>query len=228
MSHVVSHGEKVGDSLHRYNFDKRLLDQIYCPTCKDRLSRVELVDVFVQGLKCGNGHRFFIPLIEVLLSETEKCPLLESVEDRSSDPLKIIRIWLSDVNYRSKLNGQLALILRRIYEIKTNNLHNKKDATSGAEAIFKFCPICMNPLVKFEQDDIWVQGLKCSEGHEYFARNGIHFFVEGELVELHDEIADSTMLSLVKSWLQDKKVLKSQLHYQIKMILENYSKDNSP
>lgn len=202
--------------IYEYKFDPKLFNLLACPTCKSKLKKIQLIDMFAQGLICENNHRFFIELKAPLSIETAKCSSIKGTTIKNSS--EIIKIWLTNFQYRSKLNNQLAAIIRRIYEILNENiriLHNSD--------VFKYCPFCFDALRKFEQNDIWFQGLKCGNSHQFLARNGISFFFGNEQVTLQEEMPDTVLFDLIKTWLRNKNgELKSNLHDQIRLVMENF------
>jgi len=204
---------------YKYKFLKKLIDLLRCPTCKYKLNPIQLIDIFLLGLVCDNNHRFFIELQSPLATETVKCASIEGPTIKNRDNLEIIRVWLTDFKFRSKLNNQLAIMIRRIYEISKDNLHIIYDYN-----IFKYCPLCSMPLREFKQDDVWIKGLKCKNNHEFFERDGVGFSFDGGYVNLKEEMADKVLYSLIKRWLKKEKNLQLQLHSQIKLVLMEFLK----
>lgn len=206
------------ETTYTYKINPKLFGSLYCPTCKSKLKRKRLIDIFSQGLICKNNHHFFIELKEPSLTESAKCPFIKGPIFKKAEDVKLIKSWLTNFTYRSKLNGQLAVMIRRIYEIYTANLHIPNECD-----VFKYCPLCAKSLKEFEQRDIWVQGLRCNEGHKFFDRLGsLRFQYQGEDLILETEMSDEILHTLLKSWLKRDKVLETQLHRQIKSILINY------
>ncbi len=208
------------EPIYKYTIDQKMLDSLRCPTCKSKLERVQLIDLFVQGLACNNNHRFYIELQTPIISvKRVKCTSMKGSIAR--DNMGIIKSWLTDFKLRSNLNNQLATMVRRIYEITKDNLN-----VAYGYDIFRYCPFCVNPLKKFEQSDIWVQGLRCNNTHEFFAREGqgIGFLFEGEYINLVEEMSNTSLLVLLKNWLKEKisRELKVQLHSQIVSVMLSF------
>lgn len=207
------------EPIYKYPIDKKLLNFLHCPTCKSELHRLQLLDIFTQGLICENNHRFFIELQNPIGTETAKCASI--IGSTAKDNKRIIKSWLTNFKLRSKLNSQLATMIRRIYEISESN----KNITYEYN-IFKYCPFCVKPLENFEQSDAWVQGLRCSNAHEFLARTGegIGFSYRKEHICLVEEMSNTTLLILLKNWLKEKisSALRNQLHSQIKEIMISF------
>ncbi len=217
-----SSAQDMKSVVHDFKIQPETLDALYCPFCQLPLKRVKILDVFMQGLMCGQGHRFYVPLRTPLELGTER--VASAVGSRKSDNLSVIRDWLTKIELRSLLNNQLATMLRRIYEISTDNIHVTYAPSAAHEyAIFKYCPLCTTPLKPYDQEDVWVQGLRCSNHHEFKMRNGISFLMgEKTGVQLQEEMADETLNWLTDRWLRDNPALKDQLHPQITTILKQF------
>ena len=212
------------EPAYTYRFDLALFDALYCPTCKLRLNRVQLVDIFVQGFACKNKHRFYITLQEPNCTESAKCSKIRGPYYKNFNSLELGKKWLMEFEYRSKLNNQLATIVRRIYEISMMGLRVPYDASTQQDKVFHYCLLCKEPLKLFSQSDAWVEGLKCPNNHEYFSRNGLTFSFHNKSIIFHDEMSDKTLTSLINLWLAGGKELATQLHDQVKLILEDYLK----
>jgi hypothetical protein len=60
-------------------------------------------------------------------------------------------------------------MLRRIYEIYKDKRHIDPNQNP-----FCYCPICKNVLEKFEQDDVWMKGIKSNNSHKFFERGELY------------------------------------------------------
>ncbi len=210
---------------HNYGIRAELLSSLHCPTCRSNLKGNELLDSFVHGLVCAKNHRFYVPLEATLSTMTEKTASLTSLS--SKDDLDLIRSWLTTSNLRPMLNDQLATMLRRIFEIKTGKIHINYPVGPMILTIFKYCPICSEVLSHHDQDDVWVEGLKCSKGHQFRLRNGLDFPIEDTRLNLSEEMSDETLQHLIDAWLSDKPELNKQLPTKIRQILINFKKGTS-
>lgn len=226
LSCEVPNAEPMVEEVFQFDVDQKLIDRLYCPTCRLELRRTDLLDPFVQGLICRNGHRFFITLQAPTSVATEQAAAIQlGLED--TNPSQIIKMWLTNYPLRSKLNEQLATMIRRIYEIEEQSLHIATDANAGTQAVFRYCPLCQDNLVLFDQSDAWVEGFRCAKGHEYRARDGLSFFFDGKLVKFHEEMADSTLDNLIGFCLKDHPN-DPQVHRQIRSILQGYLNKRKP
>ncbi|MBI1882929.1 MAG: hypothetical protein HYS08_01820 [Chlamydiae bacterium] len=205
------------EKVYEYKIELRSLDLLHCPTCRLELRRIFLMDPFLQGLICEKQHRFFVELKAPLSVETAKSSLIEAPPNKNRNDLEIIKRWLGQIQYRSKLNNQLATILRRIHDISVEGLHISYDYS-----IFQYCPICADGLRNFDHENSWTQGLRCSRGHEYGARNGIGFILEKQHIQLQEEMEDKMLFSLIDGWLRKDTLVKEQLHQEIELVLSNF------
>ena len=216
----ILNAEPMVKEVFQFDVDQKLIDRFYCPTCRLKLRRTHLLDSFVQGLVCRDGHRFFITLQAPTSVATDQAAAIQSsLEETNSS--QIIKMWLTNYALRSKLNEQLATMMRRIYEIEEHALHVASDATAGTQTVFRYCPLCRDNLVLFDQSDAWVEGLRCPRGHEYRARDGLSFFPGGKLVKFHEEMADGTLNTLIEFCLKDNPN-DLQVHRQIRSVLQDY------
>jgi hypothetical protein len=181
------------------------------------LGGMSILDIFATGFSCANDHRFLHYNRAVLTLESGRAGLLNSeIDSTASDPL-VIKYWLTSEYARSHLNGQLAEMLQNIYWS-----YESRDRVRPAGNSFVYCPVCRGPLEDFEQDDVWVQGKRCSNGHESFERGGkLNYTVNGESTHLVCEMSDEVLTSLRNGWLNDP-IVEPQLHPQIRRILERY------
>jgi len=190
----------------------------YCPTCDDKLDGLPVQDIHATAYACPDDHRFLQYQKEVLSIETEQAAALEPARDTVNNDMSIIEYWLSNEGVRSCLNNQLAEILQNIYWCGESHEHVRpKDET------FKYCPLCGSELDDFEQYDVWVQGKRCGNGHEFYERGGrLNFTVDGESRHLVGEMSEEVLASLIDGWLKDNPRLTRQLPPQIRDVLERY------
>lgn len=217
MKEKVNNKGKAMDLVYDFKINQNLFDLLYCPTCKSKLTTIDMLDPFVKGLICENHHRFYVELQTPTMQNSSQCSRIDGPAIEQNDDNELIKAWLTNHIFREKLNNQLATMLRRIYEIHMNNLHINYDYN-----VFQFCPLCQKPLNIFEQNDIWVEGLKCDSGHEFHRRNGIYFTFEGGGVNFKEDMSDKDLISLVEGWLKGKGNLENNIHPQIKATFKNY------
>lgn len=197
----------------------------YCPTCRSELNPYSLKDAYLQGLSCLNEHYFFKTCQDVLSTESIKASKMSSPASGNEKDIDVIEYWLTDNKARATLNNQIAVILRRIYEILKDNRHIPYN-----DKVFVFCPLCRMPLEMFDQPDIWVRGKRCNNSHEFYERGGtVNFSFQGKRENLSEEMSDKTLLFLIDGWLKSNRLLEEQLHGEVKKILtkfkENVKKD---
>jgi hypothetical protein len=123
---------------------------------------------------------------------------------------EVASFWLHDPAAREVLNEQLAELLRVIVE--------GRDVS--AEAEFAYCLVCGSPFTKYDQDDIWVQGLRCDQEHLWVVRGGRLFcsFL-GQPFGLHSEPSEHVVKQLVRGWLNQNPLLEPQLHESVRRVL---------
>ena len=133
--------------------------------------------------------------------------------------IDIAREWLTNNTLRKEYQNQVAEILRKYIDL--NQANNNCDEQNRQN---NFCPICSLHLKEFEQDDVWVIGLKCSNNHIFYERDGLSY----KLVQLKPDITKATFDFLVESYLRKEQSehLPDQIVKLLKTISEakkNYS-----
>jgi hypothetical protein len=151
----------------------------------------------------------------VLGTETDQAAALAPASD-STDDMSIIEYWLGNEDVRSCLNNQLAEILQNIYWSSEPDKHVRPKGDT-----FIYCPLCGSELYDFEQDDVWVRGKRCGNGHDFYERGcRLNFILEGDSSHLVGEMSDEVLASLIEGWLQGDPQLATQLPLQIRSFLE--------
>ena len=188
----------------------KLRTECYCPSCRGELSPSATVDPFAVCLSCPTGHRFFVMPEAPLALETAKASSSRFPELEHREPQQVATFWLSDPAARSILNEQLAELLRIILE-----------ASARSDSLrFSYCPICGGALSEYEQPDIWVRGLRCSEGHAWAERGGrLGCVLAGIRVGLCAEPSEAVVRQLVSGWLNGNPHLDSNLHDSVRQVL---------
>jgi hypothetical protein len=189
------------------------VNELRCPTCGDALAASPCADHLALCLSCSAGHRFFVipespPAVETPTAASMQLPRLSG-----KSPEVVAAFWLSDDEARSLLNEQLAELLRAIIE-------NRRVPN---EPSFSRCPLCGDALCEYEQPDIWVQGLRCSNSHSWASRGSrLYGIAGGTRFTLHAELSDMTVAQLIAGWLQGNRALDSQLHDSVRRVLESW------
>ncbi|HVS93702.1 MAG TPA: hypothetical protein VHE59_16805 [Mucilaginibacter sp.] len=162
----------------------------FCPCCMSDLMEHELLDIYMQGLRCSSDHYFHVDIDYAKSNDI-------NVKSEKEYPLDIAKDWLTDKNLRNNLQNQLADILRKYITIKSS-----PDLTEQPNETFRYCPICANELTKFKQDDVWVEGLKCKNEHVFYSRNGLNY----NGTQLTPDISEQNFKSLLDSYVQDQDI----------------------
>lgn len=190
----------------------------YCPTCGAELGPYPIKDIYLSGLSCPNKHFFFKSKRDVLSIDSLKAKSRPSPSSDGGRDLEVIEYWLTDEGARATLNDQIAVILRRIYEILKDRRHISREPN-----VFVFCPLCRMPLKDFDEGDSWQRGQRCNNSHEYRERGGtVDFWIEGTRANLSEEMPDVTLMVLLECWLKGDRLSETQLHGEIKKILSRF------
>jgi hypothetical protein len=192
---------------------EQLRADCFCPTCQNHLVSTECADPWAICFSCKMGHRFFIMPEPPLSVDSGRAATLRFPELNDRAPEAIASFWFEEPAARSVLNSQLAQILRAVAEGRT----------APHEPLFSFCPMCGGELSKFEQDDIWVEGLRCPASHSWYLRGGyISTPIAGTLIGLQAEYSDAVFSQSVTGWLKGGAELGRQLHESIRPVLAGY------
>ncbi len=200
-----------------YTKEQLTLPQLYCPLCKKKLVIKVTIDIHAQHFECSNKHRFVIWNQLADGKDTVTAYKLPPIEHH--DHKQIIRAWLENKTYRECLNDQLAYFLRRIYEIEEANLLFPEIIGDR----FQFCMFCRSDLHRYEQDNHWVEGVECKNGHRFLKRAGVSFEWKNTILFVETDTDDETTCSMISHWLNsDNRLQQNQVHLQIRKILENF------
>jgi hypothetical protein len=196
--------------MHPANIPEQLRARCHCPCCGDLLSSGPTADPWAICLACRRDHRFFIMPETPHAVDTAKASEAELTEIRNLSLSAIASFWLSEPGPRSILNQQLAQLLRVTLESRS----------VLDEPRLTFCAICGDVLGDWDQPDIYVQGLRCSNGHCWTSRGGrLTSLVDGMCLTLQAEYADATVSKLIASWLKGSPYLDTNLHESIRRVL---------
>ena len=184
--------------------------QRHCPSCGKPLTLNQCSDSRAICLVCTNDHRFYVLPDAPLAAESAKAGLMQLPQLKSAPPEAIASYWLSDPAARFILNEQLADLLRTILDAHV----------APCDPEFSFCPFCGLAFAEFEQPDIWVRGLACSDGHVFSTRgNKLATTVDGKRLTFHSEHSFAAMKALITGWLKPDPRLEAQLHESIRFVL---------
>jgi len=175
----------------------------FCPFCASELSEYKIPDLYMIGLKCTNDHCFHIEV------QQGECKDKKLYVDKHTT-IAIAKEWLTNQNFRKEIQNQVAEILRKYITLK-NSGDNQEDETQSNN----FCPICRLSLEEFKQNDVWVQGLKCSNNHIFYERNGLSY----KLSNLKPDITKASFDFLVTSYLKSEQ--REHLPDQIVILLRS-------
>jgi hypothetical protein len=184
----------------------------FCPSCGEALVSNKCADPWAICLACKHGHRFFIPPDPVKALDSSMAASLEFNEIRNLPPGDVAVFWLSDPAARSKLNPQLAGLLRTIIEARGIQ----------EETRFSFCPICGDALEDYDLEDIWVRGLRCPRHHHWAERGGcLYWSIGGRMLRLDAEYSDDAASQLIGWWLRAGPDARTNLHESVRRVLTN-------
>ncbi|HXT16140.1 MAG TPA: hypothetical protein VN706_10960 [Gemmatimonadaceae bacterium] len=181
-----------------------------CPTCAADLKEVELGDVFLVGLRCREGHGFFIATAAPNAAVTEKAHGIQGSYSSHAMESEIIHAWLTEEGLRRYLNTQLAVTLRRIAEVGV------KPAVHAGE--FRLCPFCTGTLAEDGTDQSgWSGRYVCPNGHIFYLRSGLYWKMNGQVVDLCAEFDDEFVMRCAKFYLRDD--IRSNVPADVRRIL---------
>jgi hypothetical protein len=196
--------------MHSANIPEQLRARCYCPGCGDLLSPGLTADPCAICLVCKRDHRFFIMPETPLAVDTARAAEASFSEIRDLSLPAIASFWLSNPDARSILNQQLAQLLRVTLESR-RVLEEPRQS---------YCAICGGGLGDWDQPDIYVQGLCCSNGHLWTSRGGrLTSLIEGKCLTLQAEYSDTTVSLLIATWLKGSLYLDTNLHESIRRVL---------
>lgn len=191
----------------------------WCTECGKPTSKRPSVDPFSICLACPAGHRQSILPSPSVTDKTDQARALKLPDLEGMNSTDTALFWLTNEHVRPYLNEQIGILLRNIVEIMRDGYNLNRPHP------FKYCPACGSPLEEFEQPDIWVQGLRCSQGHEY-AERGSHLGASGMNLYIHNEFEERTVNQLAHAWLKrggdEERWLLPQLHKSIEKVFEEY------
>lgn len=182
--------------------------QRHCPSCGARLTRDRAADCLQEVMVCAHRHSYVVLRPVHIGNGVVADILLEHVADQSLD--SVAERWLSDEAGRLQLHDELAALLRVF----------RYGPGAQPAAPSRYCPCCGGELVKYEQPDVWVLGLRCSQGHEWTERGGrIGGCVAGTWRGLETTLSSRQAARLATTWLKNPQ-LATYVPESIRPILE--------
>jgi hypothetical protein len=182
---------------------------MFCPTCRSGLHERVILDPSLKGYACKNADIFYTTLIE----QVGGIPTADTIQPPPmNDDIQVLKFWLAHRQARERLPNQLALVCRRIVEIVESNQH-----VAQVENPFAFCPTCGETLSRFDSDDLYMQGLRCRSGHEFWWRGStVHFVERGVRANLSAELTDDYIPKLINFYTGDNELIKPYVHPQLR------------
>ena len=189
---------------------------MFCPRCQSALHEHELIDPSLRGYRCADGHVDFTTVVEqgvIPQADTIQPPPIE-------DDLQILKFWLTDPRARERLPNQLALLCRRMIDIVETNQH-----VARVNEPFVFCPACGQTLVPFDSNDVYMQGLRCGNAHEFWWRGSTVYFKEDDVRgNLSAELDDDFMPTLIDYYGGHDKIVEPYVHPQLRAVLKRFGR----
>jgi hypothetical protein len=188
---------------------------MFCPTCRSTLSERALLDANLKGYACSKGDRFYTTLID----QAGGMPTADTIEPPPlKDDLQILKFWLTDTAARARVPNQLAVACRRIVEMAERHHH-----VARVEEPFAFCPKCGETLSRFDSDDQYMQGLRCTSGHEYWWRGSTLHYVEGGIrANLSAELDDEFLRKVIEYYAGGNEYVEPYVHPQLRAVLKRF------
>jgi len=187
-----------------------------CPTCQAVLIEHTLLDPNLRGYRCANGDVLYTMLNE----QFGGIPAASTIEPPPmNDDLQVLKFWLTDPRARERLPNQLAVLCRRLVEIAEHGHH-----IAPVQSPFAFCPTCGEPLSRFDSDDVYMQGLRCSNRHELWERGKTVFYTDrGSRAQLSGDLDDDHMRTLIEFYTRDDALIQPYVHPQLRAVLKRFA-----
>ena len=188
----------------------QLQTHCFCPSCGHLLSRGECADPWSICLVCDSDHRFFVMPESPLASDSRTASSLHLPQLADLPANAIASFWLSEQMVRSKLNSQLAKVLRGIVDGRR----------LPYEPSYSHCPLCGKGLSEYQTTDIWHSTFRCSVGHAWGLRGGEFRTKIGDgWFMMHGEFSDDVTRKLIAAWLKGDPNLDTNLHESVRGVL---------
>lgn len=190
---------------------------MFCPACQLALNERTLIDPILEGYACGNGHVFYTTVIE----QAGGIPAAATIEPPPlSNDIQILKFWLTDPLARMRVPNLLAVVCRRMVELAERDQHVAKVPDP-----FAFCPTCSEALVRFDSDDVYMQGLRCRNSHEFWSRGGtVHFVERGLRANLSVELDDEYLPTLIEYYTGNDELVRPYVHPQLRGVLKRFGR----
>jgi hypothetical protein len=183
---------------------------MYCPACGSELAGRSLLDPYIEGYICANGHIYFTTLNEqrgaLPRADTVDPPPMQSDVD-------VLKFWLTDALARKRVPNQLAWACRRLVEVMEADHHVGKPVEP-----FAFCPTCGTRLAHFASDDLYMQGLRCPNGHELWWRGNTVWY-DRNSANLSVELADDDLPRLIEYYTRENDYVTPYVHPTLRGLL---------
>ena len=137
----------------------------YCSYCSGKLNSRGLLDIFVEGYVCEEGHKS-----HVIIKNVGQNSAANNNQFRMcghTKPLDIIIAWLTKENMREYLHDQFGEFLMAHLDL----LNGEKLNT--IPLMYSWCPICGEKLQELPTDDLYVATLRCINGHIWNCRGAL-------------------------------------------------------
>jgi hypothetical protein len=186
---------------------------MFCPTCGSVFQEHPLLDPNLRGYGCAAGHVFHTTVVE----QIGGIPEAQTIDPPpAGNDLDVLRFWLTNPLARQRLPNQLAVVCRRLLE----NNEGVRRVAAAADP-FVFCPSCSAPLARFKSDDVYLQGLRCANGHDFWHRGSYVLYVDnGVNKNLSAELDDDFMPKLIEYYVSDDKWVRPYVHPQLREALQ--------
>jgi len=163
---------------------------LHCPTCAETLEEDTSVDAHRIQLHCRNGHRYHYFSKAVDYGSSVEASAV-STPHFTSD-IDCLRFWLSDARHvLGDPLAELATGILRCYEG-----HRLPEEPAKAQQ----CPQCGSLLSAFDDDDVWVQSMRCTQGHTWGVR-GRMVATSGPVLRVFRELTDAELVRGVAEYL---------------------------
>lgn len=191
---------------------------LHCPTCAETLEEEASVDAHRIQLHCRNGHGYHYFLKAVDYGSSVEAPAI-SPPHFASD-VECLRFWLSGA--RHVLGDPLA-------ELATGILRSYENRPLPEEpSKAQHCPQCGSALTAFDDGDIWVQAMRCAQGHEWGLRGRLLATDGPPALRVVRELTDAELTRGVAEYLgAGQPLLDAMLPPSLRVVFDRFARARS-
>ena len=171
---------------------RRDFDTLKCATCGYPAHVKNSIDNFLVKLECeqNQNHIFLV----YLKNKTMAGPNFGDKEFCFNGKYSEIPDMFRNLDFRSRLDIQFAVMLRRIYEVHEEGI----DIGETKAGKFAYCPYCGGMLNRCEIQNPYFEGKKCDNNHLFMERHSLDS-EDGEL-SLQIDLSNNRLIDSVSEF----------------------------